>query len=233
MGQAARDYWARHPVVGAVSPGSAAAGGVRGGPAAVVEVRDFRFEHDGNAATPIDTVRIQVGEAVQWNWVEGFHTVTSGEGSQDPSSGLIFDAPSDPSHTEFSFTFDTAETVPYYCAFHEGFVMKGVVIVTAPVGVNPRGDGEAIGFATRPWPNPSSRGVSFRFSLGEGGRVRADVLDARGRHVATLLDREYPAGLHEATWSGRGTTGRVAAGVYLLRLRVPGYVGSREIVLTK
>jgi hypothetical protein len=74
--------------------------------------------------------------------------------------------------------------------------MKGIVIVTAPVGVTPQGGGSAIGFASRPWPDPSSRGVSSRFRLGEGGRVRADVVDARGRHVTTLIDRELPAGTH-------------------------------------
>jgi len=231
MRRAARDYWATHPVVESSSPGSPATKGTQGAPDAIVTVRDFRFDLDGSATTQIDTVRINVGQTVRWQWVNGFHTVTSGEGASDPNSGLVFDQPSDVSAQTFEFTFNTAETVPYYCALHEFQTMFGVVVVTAPVGVTPRGGEEAIGFVSGPIPNPSSRGVSFRFALGEGGRVRADVLDARGRHVTTVLDREYPAGIHEASWNGRGSSGRAAPGVYLLRLRVPGSVGSRTVVL--
>jgi plastocyanin len=227
MRRAADAYWATHPRVGSSSAGARLSGGAD----ATFNVSGLTFDADGSAATAIDTVRISAGQTVLWQWVNGIHTVTSGTGNLDPNAGLVFDQPSDAAHPQFFFTFASPETVPFFCSPHEGFNMKGVVIVTAPVGATPRGGGEAIGFVSGPWPNPSSRGASFRFTLGEGGRVHADLVDARGRHVATLVDREYPAGLHEVAWDGRGTAGRLGAGVYALRLRVPGYVGTRRLVL--
>lgn len=221
-------YWATHPRVGPVASAQEILGAD-----ATVRVSDFIFNADGNLATQVDTVRIGVDQSVLWQWVNGLHTITSGTGFEDPNAGLIFDQPMHTGAREFLFTFAQAETVPYFCSPHELSEMKGIVIVTAPVDVPPSPAGQAIGFASGPWPNPSTRGVSFRFALGEAGRVRADVVDARGRHVTTIVDRSYPAGLHEAAWDGRGLKGRAPAGTYWLRLRVPGFTGGRTFVLTR
>jgi plastocyanin len=221
-------YWATHPRVGpAASPREIQ------GADATVTVSGTIFNADGNAATQVDTVRISVGQSVLWQWVNGIHSITSGTGFADPNAGLVFDQPSDTFNRQFLFTFAQAETVPYFCSPHELLEMKGIVIVTAPVEVPPSPAGQAIGFVSGPWPNPSTRGASFRFALGEAGRVRADVVDARGRHVTTIVDRTYPAGQHEAAWDGRGPGGRAPAGTYWLRLRVPGFTGGRTLVLTR
>lgn len=233
MRRATEAYWATHPRVGSpASHGSPASDQIQGIDA-TYNVGGTIFNADANSATQIDTVHISVGGTVRWRWVNGFHTITSGTGFADPNAGLIFDQPSDNISQQFLFTFATPETVPFFCSPHEILEMKGVVIVTAPVGVTPRGGGQAIGFASGPWPNPSSQGASFRFRLGEGGRVRVDVVDARGRHVTTVVDRDHAAGLHEASWDGRGLAGRAPAGAYWLRLRLPGFTGSRTFVLTR
>lgn len=227
-------YWATHPRVGSpASDGSPTTPGRSQGIDATFTVSGTIFNADGNGATKIDTVHISAGQSVLWQWISGFHTITSGTGTLDPNAGLVFDQPSDTNNRQFLFTFATPETVPFFCSPHEGSGMKGVVIVTAPVGVPPQGGGKAIGFASGPWPNPSARGVHFRFASGEAGRVRADVVDARGRLVATIVDREFTAGTHEAAWDGRGPGGRAPAGAYWLRLRVPGFSGGRNFVLTR
>ncbi|MBI5168223.1 MAG: S8 family serine peptidase [Candidatus Eisenbacteria bacterium] len=82
-------------------------------------------------------------------------------------------------------------------------------------------------------PNPFSTGTSIRFSLAQRGHVNVQVIDASGRHVATLQDGEMPAGQHQLEWAGRTSQGtRVAAGVYFYRLTTPGFTQTRKMVVT-
>jgi plastocyanin len=121
MKAASAAWFATHPRTGVSSTQS---------PAVIFNVQNDIFDSDHNAATKVDTARIGVGETVQWNWVNGIHTVTSGVDGTDPSAGLLFDQPIDAGDLTFSYTFATAGTFPYFCANHWSLGMKGVVIVS-------------------------------------------------------------------------------------------------------
>lgn len=128
---------------------------------------------------------------------------------------------------------NTAGTYPLFCRPHEGLNVTGIVKVAASSGVDPYG-GAALGFTSGPSPRPSRAGVSFGFALGSPGRVRAEIFDAGGRRVATVLDRDYAARTYTGAGNGRCDAGAAAsAGMYFLRLRLPGYDGSRAVVLTR
>lgn len=72
-------------------------------------------------------------------------------------------------------------------------------------------------------PNPSMGPTELRFSLPSPASVRLLVLDARGRHLATLVEATLPAGPHRARWNGVDRTGsRVPPGLYFARLECPG-----------
>src|SRR5262249_23686073 len=157
------------------------------------------------------------GDEVVWKWIGGTHTVTNGTGGTDPQHGTIFDQPSDSGHPFFAFTFNTAGTIPYYCTFHQGFSMKGVVVVTDLTGVG-GGIGTGVGFAARPWPNPATDAVSFRYDVRTPGLVRAEVLDARGRIVSVAIDEWQAAGRYERSWNAHVRTGLAPAGRYFVRL---------------
>jgi hypothetical protein len=76
--------------------------------------------------------------------------------------------------------------------------------------------------------------VSFRFALREAGPVRADVYDASGRQVAAVLDGPFTAGTHGARWDGRTASGgRAPAGIYYVRLSLPGFTGARRVVMLR
>lgn len=68
-------------------------------------------------------------------------------------------------------------------------------------------------------PNPAIHAARASFSLLRETAVHLVVFDLAGREVATLADREMPAGRHEVAWdlrSGQGTP--VSPGLYLLTL---------------
>jgi plastocyanin len=190
------------------------------------------FDLDGNLATQVDTAKVFEGDMVSWKWISGSHTVTNGTGSADPTAGTIFNSNLNTTTRVFNFQFNTAGTYPFFCIIHEGFNMKGIVIVQSLAGVN-NGTVAHAGFVTDPAPVPSRGGVTFRFAMTRAGHVRAEVFDVRGRRVAVAFDRVSGEGTFDGAWNGRTSSGEhVASGVYYMRLTLPGVAESRRVVIT-
>lgn len=222
------DYYATHPRVGVNRVDLTAD--------VTVGVISFRFDADNNAGTQIDTAKISVGESVKWQLVSGSHTVTSGTGTSDPQAGALFDQGINSIQTSYTHQFNDAGLFPYFCRPHvDGFNMKGYVLVASATGVTPLpSNGAALGFTRAPRPNPTRTGVDFQFALTVAGHARIDVFDARGARVATVADRDLPAGAFSARWDGTAADGRaVGSGVYYLRMTLPGYAQSRRVVVTR
>lgn len=69
------------------------------------------------------------------------------------------------------------------------------------------------------YPNPFNPATRVVFEMPATGFARLDIVDLRGRHVATLHDGSLAAGRHDIEWRGRDHAGRsVSAGVYMARL---------------
>lgn len=84
-------------------------------------------------------------------------------------------------------------------------------------------------FGLESYPNPFNPMTSITFDLPTASPVRLEVFDARGRSVATLLDDELGAGLHEVTFDGS----RLASGTYMYRLSGPYFLRSGKMQLVK
>ncbi|RLC56570.1 MAG: hypothetical protein DRI30_05640, partial [Chloroflexi bacterium] len=76
-------------------------------------------------------------------------------------------------------------------------------------------------------PNPFNPRAVVPFEVPEAGSVRVAVYDLLGHDVAVLLNGQVAAGRHEAVLDG----GRLASGVYLIRLEAGGVVHTRQKVL--
>ncbi len=86
-------------------------------------------------------------------------------------------------------------------------------------------------FLTANAPNPFRDGTALRFRLEKAGQTRLQILDAAGRVVRHLGDREFAAGYGQVQWDGRDTQGRrVPAGVYFVRLEFGSVVRSRRVI---
>jgi PKD repeat protein len=75
------------------------------------------------------TTTINVGDTVQWNWDNGFHSTTSGScpGGSCSHDGK-WDSGLHSAPNTFSFTFNTAGSFPYYCREHLA-MMQGTIVV--------------------------------------------------------------------------------------------------------
>lgn len=104
------------------------------------------------------TLTINQGDTVNWNWVGGFHNVTSGgcPGGICASDGKFNSgAATSTLGNNFSFTFNTPGTFPYYCSVHLS-AMQGTIIVSQPA------------VATRPSPSEVPEADSLILVLGGG-----------------------------------------------------------------
>jgi hypothetical protein len=83
-------------------------------------------------------------------------------------------------------------------------------------------------------PNPSRGYMSTTLDLSSTGDVvHADVYDASGRHVRTLLQGPF-AGLVTIGWDGKDDDGRrVASGLYLLKVRTSSTQHEAKLLLLK
>ena len=93
----------------------------------IVDIQDFSFR---DTQEQTSTSHIHVGDTVQWNWISGFHSTTSGPCppcSQNGDGNWNSGARSGPS---FSHTFNSAGTFPYYCNVH-------TISMTATIVVSP------------------------------------------------------------------------------------------------
>jgi len=90
-------------------------------------------------------------------------------------------------------------------------------------------------FALYPnYPNPFNPMTKISFSLPEAQNVKLTVYSVDGRRVATLVNENRPAGLHEVLWQGRDDAGRQAAsGVYFCRIEAGPYSSVQKMTLTK
>ena len=78
-----------------------------------------------------------------------------------------------------------------------------------------------------PYPNPFNPRAVVPFEVPGATHVRLTLVDIFGREVATLLDGQVNTGNHEAVLDG----GRVASGVYLVRLEAEGVIHATQKVL--
>ena len=84
------------------------------------------------------------------------------------------------------------------------------------------------------YPNPFNPTTTIRFGLPVTSQVELSVYNIVGQKVATLVNGDFQAGLHEVEWQGVDETGvPVASGVYFYRLTTDAYNETKKMLLLK
>ena len=79
------------------------------------------------------------------------------------------------------------------------------------------------------YPNPFNPTTTIRFALPYSSKVKLDILNMLGQKVATLLNEQRSAGVHQLTFDAAG----LPSGIYLYRLKAGSYVQTRKILLIR
>lgn len=82
------------------------------------------------------------------------------------------------------------------------------------------------------YPNPFREKANITFIVGKPSNVLIEVYDLLGSRIAMLTSKEYLAGSHSVEWNRLSSTnGRVAPGIYIVKMRADGYTSSKRIVI--
>ncbi|MEL7533344.1 MAG: FlgD immunoglobulin-like domain containing protein, partial [Bacteroidota bacterium] len=93
-------------------------------------------------------------------------------------------------------------------------------------------DPVAAGYDLEVFPNPFKEQIAINYVLPNPERIRIDLTNLLGQPVRLLADKKQAAGSYELSWDGTNDSGvRVAAGVYILRLRTDQFEKSIQIIL--
>jgi hypothetical protein len=105
-----------------------------------------------------------------------------------------------------------------------------------PLGTAPDLDGKRTGDAffgiTSIAPSPTTGEARVDFSLPQAGLVKLDVIDVRGREVASLASEPMEPGSHHVVWSAKGSAAPTP-GTYFLRYVALGKTMVRKLVVVR
>ena len=207
-----------------------------GGPVAVFRVFPSSFDADGDTlGTMHDTILVALGTTVRWvRSGPGFHTVTNGADSGDPTAALEYSYIFDEATNQIEHVYTTTGRHDFFCFIHEP-VMEGSVIVTsATAGVGPSGVLARPAFTRPPTPNPTRGALAFAIALPRSSPVSLTVHDLAGRMVARIQDGALPAGEYPFRWDGRGADGRLLqSGRYFIRLEAGSVRETRPVSIVR
>lgn len=79
------------------------------------------------------------------------------------------------------------------------------------------------------YPNPFNASTLIRFSLAQRSVVALAVYNLAGQHIATIIDREMPAGAHALSWQPES----LASGIYFYRLQTDAASMSKKMLLLR
>ncbi|MCF6270090.1 MAG: T9SS type A sorting domain-containing protein [Melioribacteraceae bacterium] len=84
------------------------------------------------------------------------------------------------------------------------------------------------------YPNPFNPSTVIEYSLPEGEFVSLRVYNMLGQEVATLVNKEVEAGVHNVTWNGVDNSGsKVSTGTYIYRVVAGNNILTKKMILLK
>jgi len=178
-----------------------------------VTVQNFSFSPQ--------TLTITVGDIVKWTNVSGTHNVRANDDS-------FFSGPAAPAIWEFSHTFNSAGNFPYYCEPHLSMGMTGTIIVQNPVSVEDEFVVDQFKLEQN-YPNPFNPSTRISYSVPATTVVNLKVFDIIGNEVATLVNKEQPAGYYQVDFDASNLSG----GVYFYQLATNEFVNTKKMILIK
>ena len=84
------------------------------------------------------------------------------------------------------------------------------------------------------YPNPFNPSTTISFDLPSKSGVTLSIFNITGRRVATIVERELPAGHYKFRWNGLDNAGHeTASGIYFFKLESENFKAVKKMVLLR
>jgi hypothetical protein len=149
-----------------------------------------------------------------------------GDNSASPFRVTIVESPAD-AIVEFDLHISSTDSR------YDSYDVLTLVLDLSQTGID---DGELpTMFALRQnSPNPFRDGTAMAFNLPTAARTKINVYNVAGRKIATVVDRQFPAGRHSVEWNGTDSAGgHVPAGIYFYRLEAGSHTSTKKMIVLR
>ncbi|MGE5353298.1 MAG: Ig-like domain repeat protein [Acidobacteriota bacterium] len=133
----------------------------------------------------------------------------------------------------FSSNWDGTKTVSQSLKAPKGGGNIMVLSVDDPVGVEEEEIVPKEFTLYQNYPNPFNPSTNIQFDLPEESRVSIVIYNILGREVARVVDKDFPAGRHQAVWNSQNGSGTFASGIYILRISAKSLSSEKSLISTK
>ncbi len=139
---------------------------------------------------------------------------------------VMFTAKHDGAFTADLLSFERATVV------NANYISEGINF--EPVTAIGSGDMPVAFTLGQNFPNPFNPTTAIGFSVPENGYVSIKVFDILGRHVRTLVDRDYTAGNYSVMWDSTDMNGDVVSnGIYFYTIEAGNFHATKRMLLLK
>ena len=84
------------------------------------------------------------------------------------------------------------------------------------------------------YPNPFNPETTINYELPKSSHIKLEIYNLLAQRVATLVDKQQPAGFYSVQWNGKDDSSRnVASGIYLYLLQTNEFVKVRKLTLLR
>ncbi len=179
-----------------------------------VQVSNFQFNPN--------TLNVNVGDTISWNWINGTHTTTSGI---VPNGAASWNSPISSSSTTFEYKVTVAGDYSYFCAPHEGMNMIATFTASGTTGISSNGQLNL----TSLFPNPFINELFIEQGSEEPEYTQILISDILGKQIKSIfIENLYVVSIDKR----RIDVGELPKGIYFVTLKGNG-IKARTIRLVK
>lgn len=182
-----------------------------------VNVQNFSFSPQN--------VNANIGDTIQWVWIDGNHTTTS---TSVPMGAATWDALISSGSPTFEYPITISGLYNYQCTPHGSMGMTGTIIVSIESVKEISGTADNYKL-NQNYPNPFNPVTKINFSIAKAGSVTLKIYDISGKEVSTLVNANLNKGSYEVTFDGSN----FSSGIYYYRISTGDFSEVRKMALIK
>ena len=133
-----------------------------------------------------------------------------------------------------AYLSDSPDSNPSNSVIINGNVSKKLAMDSPTTFDSSKSDKNVLSTKLTACPNPFNPTTTISFNLPTDDHVQLQIFDLQGRQIITLVDKKLAAGIHNYSWDGRDSTGKlVSSGIYIYTMKTSRFNASQKMAFVK